>query len=279
MPRQAKRSDNTQAPAFLGSNASNAELGVRSYESGPITYLSAESLKRPLELPRSQARKLLPIIIVAVLLSAAVVAFYNATVLSDVQRTQELVSEAIARDVSLDLPRLQDYAGKSNEAMMKSFTSDGYVIYDNSNDEDRNVDGFDVFKLASDADPEKAAAAYAQGIENLGDVETAWYLAGSWRFLVTRVNNPEIRLRYVDFDATDATSAISAAVESQGFEDADMTKIAQDVQGNTNLSGTFKKEKVTYEYTISACDLDQVYDIEGMPDGAQFVGIRVSVAE
>ena len=68
-------------------------------------------------------------------------------------------------------------------------------------------------------------------------------------------------------------SAIQSAVDSQGFKDADVNDIALDTMGNSNVSGTFKKDKVTYAYTISACDLSQVYDIDGAPENAQFVGI------
>lgn len=275
MPRQAKREQDTEAPAFLGKRPGGAGSGVYKKQNGPTTHLAATGLERPLELPVNDQRKLLPVFIVAILLAAAVIVAYNMAVMGDSQRTQERVAEAIDRGVSLDLPVLENYAGKSNEEMMQTFKSDGYTIFNNSNDEDRNVDGFDVFKLASDVDPETAAGAYAEGLENLGPVETARYLAGSWRFLVSRVNNPEIRLRYADFDATDAKSAIQAAVDAQGFEDADISTIALDTMGNSNISGSFKKDKVTYTYTISACDLSQVYDIDGAPENAQFVGIRV----
>jgi hypothetical protein len=83
-------------------------------------------------------------------------------------------------------------------------------------------------------------------------------------------------LRYADFTATDAKEAIQTAIDSQGFKDADVNGIALDTMGNSNVSGTFKKDKVTYAYTISACDLSQVYDIDGAPENAQFVGIRVT---
>jgi hypothetical protein len=95
---------------------------------------------------------------------------------------------------------------------------------------------------------------------------------------VNRSQNVEMRVRYADFDSADAVSAIQVALESQGFEDANIADVAVDTMGNTNLSGSFKKDKTNYEYTISACDLSQVYDIDGAPENAQYVGIRVSVA-
>ena len=198
--------------------------------------------------------------------------------IEDVQKTRDAVTAAISRDVSLDLPKLQDYAGKTNEAMIESLNAAGYSLYDNTNDEDRNVDGFDMFKIASDIDPEKASNAYSQGLENLKPVDTARYLKGSWRFLVSRANGAEIRLRYADFDSADAIAAIHAAIQAQGFEDANLSDAAEDTMGNTNLSGKFKKDKVEYAYTISSCDLSQVYDIEGLPENAQYVGIRVTEA-
>jgi len=274
MPTQANRDQNTQAPAFLGKQAGN--LSMRN--EGPVRYLDASEIGSTIEFPRSERKKLLPILAIAIIISAALIFAYNATVSQDVARTQALVEEALDRDVSLDLPVMREFAGKSNEDMMKAFHESGYNIYDNSNEEDRNVDGFDVFKIASDLDPDVAAAAYADGLENMGPVDQARYLLGSWRFIVSRVNDAELRLRYADFDSTDAKEAIAAAIESQGFEDADIADIAEDTMGNKNLSGTFEKGKKKYEYTISACDLSQVYEIEGAPENAQFVGIRVNVA-
>ena len=278
MPRQAKRNIDTEAPAFVDPMAGNADGGVQLRADGPVAHLTAPSLGRPLEFPRTEYRKLLVIAGVAVLFSIILIIAYNATVVGDLQRQQALVSEAISREVSLDLPNLQNYVGKTNEAMRETLKSDGYTIYDNSNDEDYNVDGFDLFKVASDIDPEKAGAAYSQGIENLKPVDAARYLAGSWRFLVSRADGVELRLRYADFESADARAAIEAALASQGFDDADLDSIAEDTMGNTNISGTFKKGKSNYEYTISACDLSQVYDIDGAPENAQYVGIRVKNA-
>ena len=278
MPRQAKRNGKKEAPAFLGSTAGNADLGVQFASDGPVNRLSAASLARPLEMPHGEYRKLAIIIAIAVAISAALIVAYNFTVMGDAEKTRAQVMEVINRGVELELPKLEDYAGLKNDEMFETFKKNGYTIFDNSNDEDRNVDGFDVFKIASDLDPDVAAAAYADGLENMGPVDQARYLLGSWRFIVSRVNDAELRLRYADFDSTDAKEAIAAAIESQGFEDADIADIAEDTMGNKNLSGTFEKGKKKYEYTISACDLSQVYEIEGAPENAQFVGIRVNVA-
>ncbi|MDO4532355.1 MAG: hypothetical protein Q4C36_01400 [Coriobacteriia bacterium] len=278
MPQQAKRDIDTEPPAFIGGPTGSAAGDVHRRVEGPVTYLEADSLERPLEMPLADYRKLLPILLIALVLSAAVIIAYNMAVMGDVQKTRDQVAAAIDRDVSLDLPQLQDYAGKTNEAMIASLKAAGYTLHDNTNDEDRNVDGFDIFRIASDMDPEKAAQAYSQGIENLGPVDTARYLKGSWRFLVSRANGAEIRLRYADFDSANPTEAIQAAAAAQGFEDVNISDAAVDTMGNTNLSGTFKKDKVEYAYTISSCDLSQVYEIEGLPENAQFVGIRVTEA-
>ena len=278
MPQQAKRDIDTKPPAFIGGPTGSAAGGVHRREDGPVTYLEAECLERPLEMTKDNYRKLIPILLVALILSAAVIIAYNMAVMGDVQRTREAVEAAISRDVSLDLPQLKDYAGKTNEAMIASLKSAGYNLYDNTNDEDRNVDGFDMFKIASDMDPERASQAYAQGLDNLKAVDTARYLKGSWRFLVSRANGAEIRLRYADFDSSDPTAAIQAAAQAQGFDDVNIADAAVDTMGNTNISGTFKKDKVEYAYTISSCDLSQVYEIEGLPENAQYVGIRVAEA-
>lgn len=274
MPPQAKRDNDTEAPAFLRSTAGNPDMGVHLHDEGPVSYLGARSLEHPFGFPRSMRRSLAIIVAVAVAISAALLIAYNVKVAMDVGASEALVGEAISRGVTLDLPQLESYVGKTNKAMMQQFSEDGYTIYDNSNEEDENVNGFDVFKLAPDVDADEAAQAYSQGIENLDAVDAARYLAGSWRFLVSRADGAEIRLRYADFDAQDAQGAIESAAASQGFE-VEASNIAEDTLGNTSVEGTFDKAGKTYRYTISACDLSQVYDIAGAPSSAQFVGIRV----
>ena len=277
MPQQAKRNLDAEPPSFVSSAAGNADLGVHLRTNGPTSYLAAESLERPLEFPRSNWQRLGMIAGIAVVISVIIIVFYNVTVSSNIASQHSLVTEAINRDVALDLPNLQSYVGKTNDEMYKQFDKDGYTIYDNTNEEDEEVNGFDVFKLASDVSADDAAKAYSTGIENLDDAEAAKYLAGSWRFLVSRSDGAELRVRYADFSSKDATAAIKSALDAEGFE-GDIAEIAEDSMGNTNLSGTFKKDKKEYDYTISACDLSQVYDIDGAPDGAQFVGIRVTEA-
>ena len=276
MPRQSRNTQQNRPPKFVASAAGDSDLSIHVQDNGTTRHLSAASLSRSFELPREEHRRLFIIIAIAACLCLSLLVAYNVRVMMQVHESQALVSEAISRGVSLDLPNLENYVGKTNKAMIQQFEDDGYRTYDNSNEEDTSVNGFDIFKIADDVTDEDAAAAYSQGIENLDDEDIARYLAGSWRFLMSRADGAEIRLRYADFDAQSPEQAIQTAANAESFVELVESEITQDSAGNTTFSGTFKKSNKTWRYTISACDLSQVYDIDGAPGGAQFVVIRIT---
>lgn len=274
MPSPVSPDDN--APAFLKRSAHSEQLGVRVVSNGPVNHLSAASLERPLEMPRDEKRKAYRIAAIAAVLSLLVLLVYNVSAFSERHEMIEGVDDVINRGVTLDLPMMQSYVGLSNEEILASFHDMGFELYDNTSAEDTNAKGFDVYKLASDVSAEEAAAAYEQGIDRLQPTEAARILSGSWRYLVSRPAKAEMRLRYFDFAATTATTAINDAIASQGFDPEGASEITEDSMGNKNVTGTFEKNGTTYQYTISVCDLSQVYDIEGLPETAQYVGIKVT---
>lgn len=276
MPRQSGEDTHDTVPAFLRRSPHSEDLGMHLHRNGPVSYLAAESLERPLELPRSEMRRLFLIAGIAALLGIVALFVYNSMIYADQQKLTQSVEEVINRGVTLDLPSMQECAGRSNEDILGMFYGAGYPIFDNSSSEDQNVNGFDVYKLAYDVSVEEAAAAYEQGIDQVEPVEAARVLSGSWRFLVDRYGQTELRLRYIDFAATTASTAINDALASQGFDAAAASPPTEDSMGNTNVTGTFDKDGTVYNYTISVCDLSSVYDIEGLPASAQYVGVRVT---
>jgi hypothetical protein len=265
-----------ELPAFLRRSPNNECLGVQVRNHGPVNYLGAESLERSIDLPREDFKQVLVIVAIAAAISIAALFAYNYTVFADHQETVAQIEEIINRDVTLDLPAMRDYAGRSNDDIIGSFNAAGYTLYDNTSEEDRNAGGFDMYKLASDVTTEEAAAAYSQGLDKIDPGEAAKVLSGSWRFLVDRTNGNEMRLRYIDFAATTPTTALNDAVAAQAFDAAQASAPTEDSLGNTNVTGTFEKDGKTYNYTISVCDLSQVYDIPGLPATTQYVGIRVT---
>lgn len=264
------------APAFVGRSTYSKQLGVRVRTDGPVNHLTAASLERPLEMPRDEMRNALLIALVAALASIIVLAVYNFSAYSGRQMVVEGVDDVINRGVSLDLPAMQDYVDLGNEDILRAFRDRGFVLYDNSSAEDTNAGGFDIYKLAPDVSVEEAQAAYGQGVETLQPAEAARILTGSWRYLVSRPAETEMRLRYFDFAATTPSAAITDALASQGFDAEAASAQEEDTMGNINVTGTFEKNGKTYDYTISVCDLAAVYDIEGLPETAQYVGIKVS---
>jgi hypothetical protein len=198
-------------------------------------------------LPREDFKQVLVIVAIAAAISIAALFDYNYTVFADHQETVAQIEEIINRDVTLDLPAMRDYAGRSNDDIIGSFNAAGYTLYDNTSEEDWNAGGFDMYKLASDVTTEEAAAAYSQGLDKIDPGEAAKVLSGSWRFLVDRANGNEMRLRYIDFDATTPTTALNDAVAAQAFDAAQASAPTEDSLGNTNVTGTFEKDGKTYE--------------------------------
>lgn len=276
MPSKASRNEGNSAPSVVRGSLNNTDLGVRVENDGRINRLTADSLSRPLELPRAEFKRIYPIIAIATALCVLVLFMFNYTVNEDRQQVVEGVEDVINRGVTLDLPVMQDYAGLSNEEILNSFWNSGFVIMDNTSVEDTKVNGFDIYKLASDVTVDEARAAYDQGIDTLSSVEAARIISGSWRYLMSRPDKAEMRLRYVDFAATTPTMAINDALAAQHFDAAEASEPELDSMGNTNVSGHFDKNGVTYEYTVSVCNLSSVYDLDGLPETAQYVGIKVT---
>ena len=87
-----------------------------------------------------------------------------------------------------------------------------------------------------------------------------------------------MRIRYADLQSADEGQAIQSALESEGWADNNAVAISDegiDEVGNTYKEGTIQTDSGTYAWRISACPLADVYNISGLPETAQYVGIRM----
>ncbi len=238
----------------------------------PMHAMDGSALKRPFDPPRY---------VIAVCVVAAVAAFVVGgflggkaidQILHGDERAAATVAENIARDVSYNLPNMQSYIGLDDASILNSFAEAGYLLYDLTTD---GEDGIDTMKLPDDTSLSDAAITLGAGISNMDAVAASKYLVGSWRFTVDRGDVVSMRVRYCDLRSSDASAAIIAALESQGWNgNADVTITGEGVDevGNTYKEGTLPGGAT---WRISACDLSAVYDIAGLPETAQYVGIRV----
>ena len=248
----------------------------REVDDGPVRHLDGSSLARPFDPPK-------PVLVFAIV--AAVVAAiiggryaYGAidSILHSSEREAATVEANINRGVSYDLPVLENYINLDDASVLQAFADAGYVTY-SFNEE--GEEGVDVMKLPSDVTLADAALVYAKGISSMDAVTASKYLVGSWRFVVSRTNGTEMKVRYCDLTAEGAQDAVQNAMASEGWGDnpnVTITAEGVDEVGNTYREGTIETEAGTRNWRISVCDLDGVYSISGLPSKAQYVGIRMS---
>ena len=243
-----------------------------------IRHLDASGLMRPFDPPRFVIG-----VAVAAAVAAAVIGGLMASkaidqVLHGEERAAATVESNIARDVSYDIPFVQDLIGLDDATILQRFQEAGFTIYELTGEDDS---GLDAMKLPSDTGLADAAIALAGGIGDLDAVTASKYLVGSWRFTVERTEGISMRVRYVDMQSLSAQEAIQAAMTSEGWIDnaaVSTTSNGQDEVGNTYCEGTIAIDGADYTWRVSVCPLSDVYDIAGLPDTAQYVGIKLQTS-
>lgn len=246
-----------------------------SAEQPSIRYLDGSGLARPFDPPK--------FVIAACVIAAAAAAVIGGMmaskaidqVLHGEERAAATIESNLSRDVSYDIPLLQDYIGLDDATILSRFEELGFLTYNLTGENDS---GIDVMKLPSDTTLMDAGIALGGGIGNMDGVAASKYLVGSWRLTVDRVEGVSMRIRYADMQSIDATSAIDAAMASEGWIDNPAVTIeneGQDEVGNTFREGTLATDAATYTWRVSVCPLADVYDISGLPGNAHYVGIRM----
>ena len=264
-----------KASELIHGKPSPAQYG---HGEGPVKYMNAEALNRPITLPR----KRLPIAILFGVVGLAIGVLLAMQLLGSTlhvaQRAAASVEENLARDVTLDLPVMSGYAGMDAATIKATVDGLGFNVYTASTEEDIAAGNLDMVKLPSDVSVEEGAMYYLQGIANLDAPAAALLLNGSWRLQFDSSEGHNLSLRYADFDSGSLDAAVEAAIQAQGFDSAAATELAVDEMGNTFRSGTVEANGGAYNWRVSAIALSEVYDIAGLPDTAIYVGIRMTAA-
>ena len=243
---------------------------------GPVYHLDGSSLARPFDPPKP----VLAIMAIAAATAAIIggVWAWNSidAILHESEREAAAVQLNIEREVSYDLPIMENYIALDDASVLAAFSDAGFTVYDLSEEGD---EGVDVMKLPSDVTLADAEVAFARGISSMSATTASKYLVGSWRFVVSHTNGTEMKVRYCDLSAENSQDALQKAMAAEGWIDnANVAISAEGVDSfnNTYREGTIETDSGTYSWRISVCDLDGVYSISGLPETSQYVSIRMS---
>lgn len=243
---------------------------------GEINYYDASSLSRPITMPKKLYPALVAFSAVALAAAAFIGLAINHEVIHADDRLKAEVLEIANRGVEQDVPVLTDYVDYSDDDLVSFMNNSGYTYVDMNQINSTSDYTLDMFKLPSDMTIEEAGSAFTEGISTL-DTETACkLLTGSWRLNVTRNNGFSYNVRFADFESETPNSAIQKAIEQQGLNETTMIESGKDRSGNAFQSGEITIDGYYYTWTVSACDLKDVYSISGIPSTSQYVGVRLT---
>lgn len=243
---------------------------------GNVRYLDGEELTRPFDFPNASRKVLLVFLVVAALIGAFVVFQVFDKVFGEPARAQADAEANLTREVSYDWPTLSSLMALDDVSILDGFENSGFTIYDRTDDAEHAAGGFDVIKLPSDVSLADAGVMYLEGISNLSAANAAKLLKGSWTLTVNRNDYVDMNLKYADFESGSVEAAIQTALNEQGLANSILDDSGVDDAGNTFQSGAVETENGTYNWRISAIPLSSVYDIDGFPDTAVYIGIRMT---
>lgn len=243
---------------------------------GDVRYYDGAELSRPLEMPTYVRITLLVAMAIAAIAGGVVFSKYFDQIMNEPIRQQEALQENLTREVSYDFPSLTALMPLSDEEMMATLSEAGYTLYERTPVGTDPDGGFEVIKLPADVSLEEAGAMYLTGIDKLSAPDAVKLLKGAWTLTVTRKAGDDLRLRYADFQSGSIESAIQAAMQAEGLENTEITDSGVDDSGNTYQAGVVSTDAGTCNWRVSVIELDEVYDISGLPNTAFYVGIRLT---
>lgn len=246
-----------------------------SKEDGAVRYIDGSILSRPLDLPLPFRGALVVFVIAAAIIGG--IFLYNVAdrVLNEPIREADATQKYLDKEINLMLPVLKDFIQHDDVYILNYFTEQGLTIYNLSSSNAENGVGFDIIKLPDDVSLVDAGILYSQGVSNLSSSDAARLLNGSWRMTVGRGDYVEMKVKYADFTSGTVEAAVLNAVAWQGLSDSILGDSGVDSAGNTYQSGQVEVYGTWYNWQISACPLSEVYSVDGLPDDAVYVGVRV----
>lgn len=254
-----------------------SESNIRSTARTPdakVLYPNADVLKRPLDPPTPVRRGIALMFIIAALLGAAFLAWYFDGVVNEPQRQEQAMADNLSQDIAYDLPQLYPLMALDNATILSTFQEAGLSVFEMPTKENSAV--WQVIKLPAGVNAAEAGAIYLSGIDKVGAADAARLLNGSWDLKVDRENGVNVVLHFVDFKSKSVDAAVQAAIAAEGLTDSSIEKSGEDESGNTYTMGTITGDTGTYSWRVSAIPLSEIYAINGLPEDAVYVGVRMT---
>lgn len=245
--------------------------------SDQVNRLDGQPLARPFHLPTRVKVMLGCVVAVAAVGGGVFVHSVADGVLLSGEREQAAIRESLSKEVDLGLPVLKDLSQLDDATIQSDLAASGETIVDINALQGKQDEGLDLYKIPEGLTQEQAMATAAAMLTTglVSGSDAVDVLNGGWRLMVDRGEYLNLNLRYADFQSQTAEDAIAAAIASQGLDGTATSETSQDSSGNTIQTGTVDIAGIPYAWQVSACPLSDVYKIDGIPDSAQYVGIRV----
>ena len=274
--KDAKDADAPETEAADTASASHGDAPRRSRRSddGTVIYPNVEALSRPLDMPPNVRRGTLFALIAAAVIGIIFLIWYFDGIVNEPKRQQEAITETLAQDVSYDLPNLYSLMPLDDASIYASLEETGATLYEMPVKEGRSL--YEVIKLPAGMSVVDAGAMYLSGIDTLSAAEAARLLLGSWDLEVDRENGVNMALHYADFKSGSVDAVVQDALSTEGLTDAAIEDSGEDNAGNTYVMGTIDGDAGTYSWRVSALPLSKIYNVQGLPDDAVYVGIRMT---
>lgn len=246
----------------------------RSTDGSPIVYLPEKSL--------AQTNGNTPgriIFFVVILCIAIALCFYVLWNVSSVFIEEDSLSETPIDQVLIttdyEFPPAESISLLSSNEILTYLDEQGISYYNNTNSNQAEAGGLDVFKLPPTIDAMTTAALLAQGVDNLTASEAIALLNGSWRISLASEDNYDLRVRFASFETHSDSDAILQAADDFNLTDTRTTDPAVDANGNTFIEGELVNNGETVQWKLSACPLVDIYDVTDIPEDASFVVLRI----
>ena len=178
------------------------------------------------------------------------------------------------RQILKRLPQLYPLMALDDAAILGTFQEAGLSVFEMPAKENSTV--WQVIKLPAGVSAAEAGAIYLSGVDKVGAADAARLLNGAWDLKVDRENGVNMVLHFADFKSKSVDAAVQAAIAAEGLTDSSIEKSGEDESGNTYTMGTITGDTGTYSWRVSAIPLSEIYAINGLPEDAVYVGVRMT---
>jgi hypothetical protein len=173
------------------------------------------------------------------------------------------------------LPILVDYMSLGSETLATTLTNT-YSLHQVNSDSSR----LSYMRIPDGMSEDVLSTYELAGISSLSIDDAATLLRDSW--VITSVDNQNghlLQLKFSDFTSGSETLVIRNHGELQGFSGDNSTVLLSgtDENGNTYSYGSLtSSDGSTLYWRVASCPLDEVYNVDALPNDAMYVGITVA---